>query len=181
MVNPIEIADISLPSTVLLGGLAKIELLATVRDQGILLNQAAEDLFVHCCFNPSDQAKRISIAALSVFDLGFPEGATYSQLTTCALEYGLVECPLELGPYLRLQFLNQPEVPDGQQSGLKGAPTGALTIMSKPLDQTDAAPKGFYLRRMDGSLWLRGYWADSSHFWSPTDVLVFARNEKASG
>jgi hypothetical protein len=57
----------------------------------------------------------------------------------------------------------------------EGAPPGAITVASSPLDDSDETPKGFYLRRADGVLWLRRYWSSSGHIWSPEDVLVFAR------
>ena len=180
MVNQVEPAGGFLPSTVCVGDLAKPELLATLRAHEILLNQAAEELFADHRFEPSRQAKVIGIEALTVSDLGFREGGTYGQLAARALEFGLVECPLELGPYLRLQFLNQPEAPVGHSLTKRGAPSGAITIASMPLDKTDKAPKGFYLRHVDGSRWLRGYWAELDHVWSQEAVWVFSREGGAA-
>lgn len=174
MANPIETAEVFLPRSVRVGDLVKPELLTTLRDHGILLNQAAEDIFVHRGFKPSGQAKIIRIAALAVSALGFPAGATYAQLSARALALGFLECPLELGPYLRLQFMNQPEAPGGLPASKSGSPPGAITIASMPLDQTDYAPKGFYLRHVDSFYWLRGYWADATHVWDPQDVFVFS-------
>jgi hypothetical protein len=45
------------------------------------------------------ESKVIDIAVVSVSGLGFREGATYEQLTSRALESGLVECPIELAPH----------------------------------------------------------------------------------
>ena len=45
-----------------------------------------------------------------------------------------------------------------------------------PLDDTDETPKGFYLRRIDGVPWLRGYWSWPGHLWSPEDRRLFARD-----
>ena len=117
----------------------------------------------------------LEIAARSVADLGFDSGATYEQLTARALESGLAECPLELGPHLRMQFLDQPEGAFGVPTTHGRAPPGGLTVASPPLDDTDETPKGFYLRRVDGVLWLRGYWSWAGQVWSPEDVLVFSR------
>ena len=112
---------------------------------------------------------------MSVAELGFADGATYGQLTVRALDFGLVECPLELGPHLRTQFLNQPESGDGSPLTHGRAPAGSITVASPPLDESDDTPKGFYLRRVDGVLWLRGYWSWDGHIWGPTDLLLFAR------
>ena len=108
---------------------------------------------------PLGESQVIEIATVSVAELGFGEGATYGQLIARALESGLAECPLELGPHLRLQFLDQPEGAAGLPATHGRAPPGAITVASSPLDERDETPKGFYLRRIDGVLWLRGYWS----------------------
>jgi hypothetical protein len=46
--------------------------------------------------------------------------------------------------------------------------------VSAALVEDDEFPKGFYLRRIDGVLWLRGYRSGPAHVWSPDDRLVFA-------
>ena len=57
---------------------------------------------------------------------------------------------------------------------------GAVVVASPPLDERDETPKGFYLRRIHGVLWLRGYWSWAGHVWSPQDVLVFRRSGDAA-
>jgi hypothetical protein len=73
-----------------------------------------------------------------------------------------------------LQFLNQPEGSAGLPETHHRAPFGAITVASTPLDDCDETPKGFDLRRMDGVLWLRGYWSWPGHIWNPEDVLVLS-------
>jgi hypothetical protein len=172
--------DTILPSAVRLGGMDKRELLQALSEHNVQLNQAAEDLFDDHRFTLLPQSKVIEIATVAVADLGFGEGATYEQLTVRALESGLVECPLELGPALRLQFLDQPEGSVGFPATQHRAPPGSLTVASSPLDDCEKTPKGFYLRRIDGILWLRGYWSWPGHIWSPEDVLVFSRGCSAA-
>jgi hypothetical protein len=163
------------PSSVRVGGLDRVELLRALREQNVQLNQAAESLFDDHRFTTRRHAEVIHISAVSVGDLGFDAGATYAQLIARALEAGLVECPLELGPHLRLQFLDQPEGAHGKPTVHGAAPPGSITVTSPALDDRDETPKGFYLRRVDGSLWLRGHWFSPDHIWSPDDVLVFSR------
>jgi hypothetical protein len=165
----------SLPSTVRVGGVERPDLLSALRAHDVGLNQAAEVLFQDSRFTTLPDGHVIEIVCLSVAELGFPDGATYGQLTARALESGLVECPLEVGPHLRLQFLEQPESGDGSPLKHGRAPAGSITVASPPLDESDDTPKGFYLRRVDGVLWLRGYWSWPGHLWSPTDHLLFAR------
>ena len=158
------------------GGVEKQELLQRLRAREVQLNRAADMLFEDPRFVPLRQTQVVEIVTLSVEELGFGEGATYGQLIARALESGLTECPLELGPHLRMQFLDQPEGSAGLPATHGRVPPGAITIASAPLDEKDETPKGFYLRRIDGVLWLRGYWSWAGHVWNPEDLLVFARS-----
>jgi len=178
MVNQVEFAEGCSPSVISIGDLSKSELLTTLSDNDIHLNQAAKDLFSDHRFQPRLQAVAVRIVALSISDLGFQGGASYCQIVARALELGFFECPLELAPYMRLQFMNQPEASDDPSSTERGAPPGAFTIASRPLDETDQVPKGFYLRHTNGEFWLRGYWSDSSHIWSQEDVFVFSLDKQ---
>ncbi len=167
--------QVSMPSAVCVGGMGKSELLQALGEHNIQLNQAAKALFEDRRFTLLSQEQVIEIAAVSVADLGFGRGATYAQLTVRAFESGLVECPLELGPHLRIQFLDQPEGAHGISTAHGRAPPGSITVTSFPLDDADHTPKGFYLRCIDGLLWLRGYWSWPGHIWRPEDVLVFTQ------
>jgi hypothetical protein len=168
-----------MPGSVSIGGLSKPELLAALRAHDVQLNQAAETLFEDPRFTTLRGRHVVEIAALSVADLGFGEGATYGQLVARALESGLVECPLELGPHLRMQLRDQPDGADGKPLSHGRAPHGSITVASSPLDDVDEAPKGFYLRRVNAVSWLRGYWSWPGHIWSPEDVLVFSTGSAA--
>lgn len=172
--------DALLPRAVRIGGMTKGELRQALRDRDVQLNQAAEALFDDSRFVPAGPSRILQIASRSVGDLGFGEGATYEQLTARALESGLLESPLELGPHLRLQLLNQPEGSVGSATTRHRAPPGSITVASSPLDDLDPTPKGFYLRRMDGVLWLRGYWSGPGHIWSPEDVFVFSLDPRST-
>jgi len=158
------------------GGVEKQELLQRLRAREVQLNRAADMLFEDPRFVPLRQTQVVEIVTLSVEELGFGEGATYGQLIARALESGLTECPLELGPHLRMQFLDQPEGSAGLPATHGRVPPGAITVASSPLDEKDETPKGFYLRRIDGVLWLRGYWSWPGHVWNPEDLLVLARS-----
>lgn len=164
----------SIPREVRIGGVAKPELLQRLRESSVQLNRAAGMLFEDDRFVTLGQGQVVEIAVRSVAELGFEQGATYGQLIGRALESGLAECPLELGPHLRMQYRDQPEGSAGQPATQHRAPSGAITVASPALDEHEETPKGFYLRRIDGVLWLRGYWSWPGHVWSPEDLLVFA-------
>jgi len=151
------------------------ELLAALREHGVQLNEAAEGLFRDPRFTTLARERVVGIAALSVAELGFPDGATYGQLIGRARELELTECPLELGPHLRIRVLDQPETAHGGPVTRGRAPPGSITVASPPLDDRDETAKGFYLRRADGVSWLRGYWSWPGHVWTPDGVLVFSK------
>ena len=52
------------------------------------------------------------------------------------------------------------------------APPGAITVASLPISEQDDDPTGFYLRRIDGVLWLRSC---AGHVWKADDEFVFQK------
>lgn len=95
-----------------------------------------------------------------------------------AVATGLCLPPMELGPHLRLQYLDQPEGFRGQPTTQHRAPPGSITITSAPLSDDDEFPNGFYLRRIEDKLWLRGYQPGLDHIFDPDDRLVFCLPEE---
>jgi hypothetical protein len=166
--------------TVRVGGMSKHELLSELLKSGIELNEAGQALFAHDQFTTSKAASSIKTVELSVANLGYAQGATTPRIHERAVELGLSLCPLELGPCLRLQYRDQPEGCIGHPPSQHKAPSGSLTVASRELTDDDETPKGFYLRRIEGVLWLRGYWCRPEHVWSPEDCLVFCRLENAA-
>jgi hypothetical protein len=166
--------------TVQVGGLTKAQLIRELQQQSVLLNEYAETLFADNRFATSDAKYMLQTVEITVGDLGFPDGATMGEILKRANELGLESCPLELGPYLRLAYLDQPEGYLGKPSKQQQAPSGSITIASEALTEDHTFPKGFYLRRINGVLWLRGYCADHLHIWNPDDHLVFHQSEHSS-
>ena len=160
--------------------MGKAELLAELQAAGVALNGAGYALFADERFTTSATTSLIETVTLSVNDLGRPTGATFEQLVQRATSLGLSLCPLELGPHLRLQFLNQGEGFFGQPVTRHCAPPGSVTVASRPLSADPDTPKGFYLRRINGVLWLRGYRSGPEHIWGPEDALVFCRSHNAA-
>ena len=152
------------------GGLGKDKLLAKLKDASIQLNENAEILLSSELFVTSRQRQIASVIEISINDLGFPDGANLGEIGIRARELGLRECPIELGPHFRLQYLDQVEK---KEISKNKAPKSSVTVVSKPLLDSDDFPKGFYLRRIDGKLWLRGYTCDMEYKWEPLDILAF--------
>lgn len=159
--------------TLQVGGVSKPDLLKRLQVQGVQLNAAAEELFADSRFTVAESRSRVLAVELSVSDLGFAEGATMPRLCEAARHLSLLLCPLELGPHLRLLWPDQPEGHIGQPVTTHRAPPNSVTVVSAPLSQDDDTPKGFYLRKIEGLSWLRGYRSDATHLWSAEDRLVF--------
>ena len=159
--------------TIKVGGLTKPQLIQKMIQHSICMNKLGKVLFGDDLFTVTAETYSLKTVELTIHDLGFAEGATAAQIFEKAKNLGLELCPLELGPYLRIECLDQPEGYTGRLSQQNQAPNGSITIASKPLKQNDNFPKGFYLRRIEGVLWLRGYVADDEHVWKPDDHFVF--------
>lgn len=171
---------VRMPRSVLVGGTSKSALLAELQRNGVELNDIARTLFAHPDFETSEVGLILVTAAVSVDELGYARGATIDQVFASAAERGLSSCPLELAPHLRLQFMDQPEGFWGHPSSEHRAPPGSLTIASRPIAAEDGASMGFYLRRIRGVPWLRGYRSPAEHVWSADDHFVFSRAPEAA-
>jgi hypothetical protein len=162
--------------TVEAGGMIKPELLHQLQQASISLNEYGYRLFSDDLFITSPTKYTVETVELSVAALGFPEGAPLDRIFQRAKELGLELCPLELAPHFRLQYLDQPEGYSGNSSQHQQAPSGSITIASAVLMEDHEYPKGFYLRKINGFLWLRGYIADYLHIWNPHDHFIFIKS-----
>lgn len=159
--------------TIEVGGLSKAELIQRLQQSSISLNQYGEKLLYDDRFTTSEIKYSLEIVELLVRDLGFPNGATLPEIYKQANELRLQLCPPELGPYLRLEYVDRVEGNSGNSSQKNEAPSGSITIASEIISDEDSFPKGFYVRKVDGVLWLRGYVADNLHVWNPDTRFIF--------
>jgi hypothetical protein len=157
------------------GGRRGAELLEDLKKAGVEINEFGLQLLSSAAFDIPKARRPVVTVELTVRNLGFPHGATMPEIVSNATNLGLSLCPLELGPYFRLQYLDQPEGFVGQAITQHRAPPGSVTIASKPLIEDDDFPKGFYLRCIKGTLWLRGYVSDAQHVSDADDHLVFCK------
>ncbi|MGO4191452.1 hypothetical protein AB4Y67_07260 [Arthrobacter sp. YAF17] len=153
------------------GGLSRRQLMTSLTSRGILVNGNAETLLEDVAFR--DRSPRpVVVTERTVAELGLPGGATLPQIFEVAQQQGLLLCPVDTGPYLRLGLNGQMESRDSVMSSGR-APDGGLTVAAEVLSHDDEYPKGFYLRVVDGQAWLRGYRCDDEHMWSPDDRFIF--------
>ncbi len=168
------------------GGLTRAELKASLALAGVRLNASAETLLDDPVFATADaeSTTTIEIVECTVSELGLTDCAPVPQILTAARERGLEPCPPFTGPYLRLAMLYQPEAPDSVMSNGR-APTGSVTVASQRLRTEYEYPRGFYLRVVDGQLWLRGFRCSEDAPWHPDDRFAFqsgtARSPRQTG
>ncbi|MFD0047438.1 hypothetical protein ACFVGV_19850 [Pseudarthrobacter scleromae] len=156
---------------VCVGGLSRRQLMSSLSSRGVLLNGHAETLIEDVFFD-YQPPRPVVVTERTVGELGLPSGAMLAQIFKVAQNQGLLLCPADTGPYLRMALNEQVVSRDSVMSSGR-APDGALTVAAEALSKNDEYPKGFYLRVVDGKAWLRGYQCDDEHVWSPDDRFIF--------
>lgn len=153
------------------GGLSRRQLMSYLSSRGILVNGHAETLLEDVVID--DQAScPVVVTERTIAELGLPNGATLPQIFKIAQQQGLLLCPANTAPYLRMALNDQASSRDSVMSSGR-APDGGLTVAAEALSTDDEYPKGFYLRVANGHAWLRGYRCDDQHTWSPDDRFIF--------
>jgi hypothetical protein len=166
--------------TVSFGGETKGRLLERLAAAQVQINPAGLRLFSDERFCTSLQPQVVTVQLVSVGGLGLARGGVMAQIVGAAEAQGLSVCPLEVAPHFRLQLLDQDEGALGSPQTQNTAPPGSITVVSAPLSTDDEVPKGFYLRRIEGKLWLRGYTSWAGHVWQPEDLLAFSSAQRAA-
>lgn len=148
------------------GGATKDQLLQMLAHHDVSLNEYARVLFDDDDFTTSSDARTVRLAIVSLPEIGLSEGGVYESILERASHLGLEPCALEVAAHLRLHLLEQPHGP-------------YLTVASLELHPGTEQPNGFYLRRLDDGLWLRGYESGPENTYAPdfTD-FVFSYPEQ---
>jgi hypothetical protein len=113
----------------------------------------------HCASEETD----VDLAVVSVDDLGFKQGALYSEVCEKAQTLGLELCPPEVGPALRLAYGNQPR---GERLIIATTP---FADSGDELDLFSMEVSG------GGGLWLRGDCGPVDRYFEPDRRFVFVR------
>jgi hypothetical protein len=74
----------------------------------IAVGDSADEVLGRPAFTFAREPRQLDLVLLSVAALGFGQGGTLADVHTRAIRLGLELCPEEVGPQLRLQYLNQP-------------------------------------------------------------------------
>ena len=142
------------------GGLTKPALRTALGRRGIQLNEYGERLFEDERWSVSSKPYEVRTVVVRVSDLCPGGMVTSEEVYAAAGKAGLAVCPLEVGPYMRLQYEEQREEP-------------RLTLASTRVSEDESFPAGFYLSTRGDGLWLRGYTASLDYAWSPEERFVF--------
>jgi len=165
--------------SVRIGGTDKSTLVSKLLCQDVQINEAAATLLESDVLSTAPEPSILSVTVLTPKDFGLDEGGTIDEIYNAAILRGLALCPLELALQMRLQYHDQPEGSEGRPETHGEAPPGSLTIASEWPDAGDDFPRGFYLRKINGKLSLRGFRAARNHRWNAGDHFVFVRPDKA--
>lgn len=156
------------------GGLTRSDLESALVEAGVRFNASAETLLADPLFESAEAetAATVEIVECTIGQLGLASGATLPQVLAAAREQGLMPCAPFTGPYLRLATPDQPSAPDSVLSNGR-PPLGALHVASERLRADYEYPRGFYLRVVEGALWLRGFRCSDDAPWSSGDRFAF--------
>ncbi len=136
--------------------------LQTLKEHGILTNSYAEKYISHPCFSDGGSGE-MTAAITSLEELGLERGASLNDLFRHIKGTQFTPCPPDTGFFLHLAWTDQPQSQNSVLTGTHSSPNQAVTVLSELLESDDAFPKGLYLRKVDGNLWLRGYVCDSAY------------------
>ena len=151
-----------------IGGRAVKELEQQLGDNNVKLADYSQDVLRSKDFPTLKNREQIDLVRLKVRDLFLDENPhTTDEIYRKAEEFGLELCPAEVGPNLRLKYMDQPM-------------NEWLYIAMEPIADRYGDPYVFSLvRRADGA-WLDDYWAYPFSPWSPVDELVFRLRKQNS-
>ena len=150
-----------------IGGIEKKILIDKLLSANIQFNEYAEMIFDHNLFQPAMETEKVSLAKVTQADLSIAFSSTFNDILEKAETFNLTTCPLCLGAFLRLSYMEQPVGP-------------YLTIASQKPENDDNYPNGLYVRNSDGALWLRGYRASDCYEWPMEHEFIFLKKSKMS-
>jgi hypothetical protein len=129
---------------------------------GYKVSARADDILGKPAFTAGETEAEVDLVVVSVAELGFKSGACRKDLYQRAQERGLLLCPAEVAPQLRLQYPDQP----------KGA---ALLIGMEPITDSVGGLVVFDLVGRGNWRWLRDNVGDPDNVWGGDTRFVFLR------
>lgn len=132
--------------------------------RGCRISDWASDILGKPAFSASETETDIDLVVVSIAELGFKNGATGKNIYKRAIQLGLELCSAEVGPQLRLQYMDQPM-------------NECLLICMKPITDSHGDLGVFLVERYDDGLWLGCNRGRLDDFWRGGLRLVFLRRK----
>jgi len=116
-------------------------------------------------FAAATKPAKVDLVRMSVKDFGFKGNARFDEICARAKEIGLELCPAEVGPQLRLQYLNQPK-------------NERLIIAMEAIRDSRGYLRTFHVEHDDDGRWLSTGYGNCSYSWYPDREFVFVLPRK---
>lgn len=129
---------------------------------GCRISVCATDILGKPSFSVASQATEVDLIKVTVSELGFPNGASVHDIYETALKRGLVRCPAEVGPQLRLQYLDQPM-------------DDWILVGMEPITGSDGGLEVFLVARGGNGRWLDRSSGRPGNIWPGGIQWVFVR------
>ena len=154
--------------TITIGNISQEKFTPTIKERGMNVSEWSVDMMKQDAFTVVSQEEQIDLVVVSVRDLGFDKTTRYDAICARAKERGLELCPAEVGPQLRLQYLDQPL---GEW----------IRVAMEAIRDSDGDLEVFGVGHYGDGLWLGSLYGRPGSLWSPDDRFVFrARKEFGS-
>jgi hypothetical protein len=146
----------SIWKTITIGNISRDKFISTFKERGMDVDNWAADMMKQDAFT----VEQIDLVNVSVGELGFGKATRYDAICQRAKERGLELCPLEVGPQLRLQYLDQP--------------LGEWFIVAmEAIRDSDGDLRVFAVEHGGDGLWLGGEYGSPGCLLYPGRRLVF--------
>jgi hypothetical protein len=129
-----------------------------LEDAGCAVSGRAKDILKKVKF--SKEKKTLNLVCLTPKELGFSNTPTIEELFKKGQEDGYELCPAEVGPLLRLAYVDQPM-------------NEWMCVVMKPITSSDGRPRVFSVERYSVASWLETRWTDPDYRWFLGTWFVF--------
>ena len=146
--------------TITIGNISRDKFTPTLKERGMNFRNWSADMMKQDAFVVAQKEEQIDLVNVSVAELGFDRATRYDAICQRAKERGLDLCPPEVGPQLRLQYLDQPH---GEW----------IRVAMEAIRDSDGDLNVFGVEHGGDGLWLIGGCGGPVDLWGPDDRFVF--------
>jgi len=162
---PLPTPDLKIWKTIKIGtGLQPSDFEEAIKEKDCIVSDWAKDIISKPAFTVSQEEQEIKLVKLTVRELGFEEGATTKEIYERAQELVFKLCPAEVGPQLRLQYLDQPK---GEW----------IRVAMKPITDSGGDLGVFRVAHGDGGRYLACLCGIPDRYWPADGTWVFVSSK----